>query len=300
MLYGAWLVPQFLDERFGPDILKSCWEKFAGFDFSLTAIFFALSEMGINLNDEYSLHVIWNFFTGENYRPGFYAEAAEFDTTVHVARTHFDYPVEWLTPPAPLENVASTYIVFRRGDFTKGSLVIEYFNSTDDNQAVAIAVVRPGLAVEYTIYDIDNGVPSSFSIGEFGRTEKVIMMPIWLFEGYPIDDVTSYTYRAYIDTTVVGVVDDVTPGPSEYTLNFAHPNPFNNSVIISFDSPSADPYRLRVFDITGRLIYSESEVSMAGTNSISWKAPDGLSSGVLFYLIDFEKISLKGKMSLLK
>ena len=299
-IYGAWLFPEYLDERFGDDIIKICWEKFASFDFSIDAVSVALTQIGADFNSEYGVHVIWDYFTGSNYQPGFYSEAAEFDTTVFVARTHYSLPVDWVSQPVRPENLGSSYIVFRHSDYAKGSLVIEYINPTENSQAVGIAVVIPGAPVEYQIYDVDSGIPSTFTIPEFARTEKVVMMPVWLYEGEPRDGATAYSYRAYLDSAITAVAGDDSGRPLQYSLKSAYPNPFNSSIVISFDSPFSESYAFRVYDLSGRLLYGREGVSRPGTNMITWHASDGIASGLLFYSIDFAGARLDGKMSFLK
>jgi hypothetical protein len=298
-IYGAWLVPEFFDERLGPDFIRESWEKFAQFDFAITALEFALFERGLDFNDEYCQHVIWNYFTGLNYRDGFYSEGADFGCTVFEARTYDSYPVNWSPQPVPLQNLASTYIVFKRDYLIKGALMIEYINRTEARQMVCLAVVRSSGMIQTSINPIESGVLAAFEIPDFGAVEKVIMAPVWIYEGNPRHGSTSYDYRAFIDSAGVGIAEG--NGPiAGYSLDGAYPNPFNGAVSISFKSRQVSRFDFSVYDINGRLLLNKRAISKAGSNTINWEVPSDFSSGLLFYIIDFKTTRLFGKMSLLK
>ncbi len=297
-MYGAWLWPEYLDERFGPAFLVRCWEKFAGFDFAVTATSYALNEIGADIADEYCLHVVWNYFTGSNWRDGFYDEGAEFDTTAHECRRHTSYPFDWIQGPYPLRNMSSSYIVFERSGNSKVSLEIEYYNPNPDRQKVCMATVRAGAPVQFGVYDIDYGIPETFVIPDFGTVEKVVMMPVWTYEGSPHYDSTTYRYRAHFRDP--DAIADSDAPIKDYDLSGVYPNPFNGAATISFSAPSAEPYTIHIYDIVGRAILTRDGVSHQGLNTLTWQAPADLASGVLFYVIDFGQRRLNGKMSLLK
>jgi len=298
-IYGAWLLPQYLENRFGESFLKESWEYFIGFNIALEALNYALLNRGMDLNDELCTHQIWNYFTGENYSPGFYSEAEQFPTTVYEARTHFNYPVEWLDEPNPLENVASSYIVFGRNSMTKGTLVIDYLNSTEHRHKVCIVIAHLNSGVEYQIYEIDSGIRSTFTVTDFNRFEKVIMIPVWIYEGAPNGDASSYRYQARLDTLTTPISSDIFP-EGRFELIGAYPNPFNSSVSVSFRAPREGPSKFTIFDITGRSLFEMEFEAEAGGNQIIWNAPEGLATGVLFYRINLDSQQANGKIVYLK
>ena len=298
-IYGSWIFPEFLDERYDAQLIVDCWEKFAGFDFAPTAIGYALHEIGTELPYEYCLHVAWNYFTGPNYLEGFYQEGADFDTTVAIAKTYFDYPVEWVSEPVQLENMSSSYIVFRRQVPGKSNLVIQYFTNAGDRQYVVLAVLRNNILVDMSVNEIDNGVPSTFTIPDFSLGSKVVMAPVWPYEGEPNSGYTSYAYTAYLDSTQSSA-GDINYPIAGYSLKGAYPNPFNGAVSISFESPQSSSYILSVYDISGRRLDKISGNANSGTNNVNWIPPSNQASGVLFYQIDINSQRLGGKMSLLK
>lgn len=298
-IYGAWLFPQFLSENIGPWIIRKSWEKFAYFSFAVEALRLTFAEYEFDFNEEYCRHIVWNYFTGPNYQPGFYEEAAFFEETVYEARIHYIYPIEWMEQPVDQQNVSGAYVDFQKPQLNKGSLVIEYYNPTDDNHSVCIAVIRDSSGVEYDIYKIQNRVYTSFTVTDFAECENVIMMPVWRYQGLPIEGTTSYSYRAHIDTTQTSIADDY-PGPTEFELKGAFPNPFNRSVSIVFNAPGRDEFKIRIYDINGRLVSSRRGWCDPGSNRLIWTAPEDLAGGVLLYEIELGSSGYLGKMLYLK
>ena len=197
-----------------------------------------------------------------------------------------------------MENVAESYIAFRRTGTAKGTLVIEYLNMTEDRHKVCIAIENPQNEVAFSIYEVDTGVPSRFVISDFTASDKVIMMPVWIYEGTPRAHQTSYSYQAQLDTAVTPVYVENRPGG--FALRAVYPHPFNNAVSISYQAPYDGKCLLNIFDVGGRHLFGEEISARAGLNNIAWNAPDGLASGILFYTIDFGAGRISGKMSLLK
>jgi uncharacterized repeat protein (TIGR01451 family) len=71
---------------------------------------------------------------------------------------------------------------------------------------------------------------------------------------------------------------------SSNTIAFfnASPNPFNSSVVISFELPDASPVDLRIYNNAGREVWRlETRDLRLGTNQVEWNA-EGMPSGVYF------------------
>jgi len=99
-------------------------------------------------------------------------------------------------------------------------------------------------------------------------------------------------------TSVVARHDAITPGSFELAQNY--PNPFNPTTTIQFDLPRAGMVRLSVYNMLGqevRVLLDEHK--SAGRYSAQFDARQ-LPSGVYFYRIQSEGVSLAKRMILIK
>ena len=103
-------------------------------------------------------------------------------------------------------------------------------------------------------------------------------------------------------------VSDVLSSSSDYLpkkldIRHAHPNPFNNSVSISFEMPNSKNVNLTIFDMKGRLVRQLSlgvlgigshKVLWDGKNDLGNELPSGIYMMVLELGDEFniQKISL--------
>jgi GEVED domain len=109
----------------------------------------------------------------------------------------------------------------------------------------------------------------------------------------------------------VNVLEDRVSGigqlsvPAQYALHRAYPNPFNPSTIISFSLPRPSHVRLRIFDVTGRLVRTlVDEIRDAARHEIAWNGLDdrqeGVASGVYIYRIETDSFKASERMVLMK
>ncbi|GEM_PF-4570526 len=88
--------------------------------------------------------------------------------------------------------------------------------------------------------------------------------------------------------------------PHEFQLDQNYPNPFNPTTTITFSLPTSEFVALKVLDLLGReletLIAGRRE---AGDYSVRWN-PGALPSGVYLYHLTAGKLSMTGKMMLMK
>ena len=103
-------------------------------------------------------------------------------------------------------------------------------------------------------------------------------------------------------------VSDVLSSSSDYLpkkldIRHAHPNPFNNSVSISFEMPNSKNVNLTIFDMKGRLVRQLSlGVLGIGSHKVLWDGKNDLgnelSSGIYMMVLELgdefniQKISL--------
>ena len=93
--------------------------------------------------------------------------------------------------------------------------------------------------------------------------------------------------------------------PEKLSIRHAHPNPFNNSVSISFEMPNSKNVNLTIFDMKGRLIRQLSlGVLGIGSHKVLWDGKNdlgnNLSSGIYMAVLEIgDKFNVQ-KISLVK
>ena len=75
-------------------------------------------------------------------------------------------------------------------------------------------------------------------------------------------------------------------GSSEFTLYQNEPNPFNDKTVISFNLPEAGEATLKVFDVTGQVVYKNIGSFGKGINSFTITRNDLPSKGVMIYQVE--------------
>jgi len=73
---------------------------------------------------------------------------------------------------------------------------------------------------------------------------------------------------------------------SDFAIFQNEPNPFNDKTIISFNLPAAGDATLKVFDVTGQVIYKNKGSFGKGINSFILTRNDLPSVGVMIYQIE--------------
>jgi hypothetical protein len=90
------------------------------------------------------------------------------------------------------------------------------------------------------------------------------------------------------------------PVASEFQLGEAYPNPFNSTCMISFSTNSAAHVRIDIYNLLGQIVATPFDKDVAaGAQSVKFSA-DNLSSGVYFYKVTSEGVSMAKKIVLLK
>jgi len=104
---------------------------------------------------------------------------------------------------------------------------------------------------------------------------------------------------------ITGVDDGNFHVPGMFTLNQNFPNPFNPETVISFSLDKPGDVTLSVYDILGRKVTTLYQGYLAtGQHQFRWNGADGngqgVASGVYFYRLSSDQISLTRKMALMK
>jgi hypothetical protein len=100
--------------------------------------------------------------------------------------------------------------------------------------------------------------------------------------------------------TVIGINGDPGIIPERYLLEQNYPNPFNPVTVIKYTIPVEGYVNIMVFDAAGREISTlVNETKNAGNYSVTWNAAD-FPSGIYFYRMTVNTISIEKKMVLIK
>ncbi len=113
----------------------------------------------------------------------------------------------------------------------------------------------------------------------------------------------NWSYRAFrfeINSTITNYNPVGNNSITKYSLEQNYPNPFNSSTIISYSIPLSGFVKIKIFDITGRVVSEPvKEYKNAGNYSFSFDA-GMLSAGIYFYRLETEKYSEAKKMIITK
>ncbi|MCX7832836.1 MAG: T9SS type A sorting domain-containing protein [Ignavibacteria bacterium] len=123
------------------------------------------------------------------------------------------------------------------------------------------------------------------------------LWPLWM-------DDYSGIYQAWtvkIDLNSIGIKKINSATSSEYSLSQNYPNPFNSSTTIEFSIPENDLITIKIYDITGKEISTLINQSItAGKYSLQFSLHSELASGVYYYRMFSDKISITKSMVLIK
>lgn len=91
--------------------------------------------------------------------------------------------------------------------------------------------------------------------------------------------------------------------PDKYRIYQNYPNPFNPTTTIKFDLPIEGIVSIKIFDITGKEVYSINEFKEAGYHSFLFSSKgkeSNLSSGIYFYRVASKSFVQSKRMVLIK
>ncbi|UCF62973.1 MAG: T9SS type A sorting domain-containing protein [bacterium] len=132
--------------------------------------------------------------------------------------------------------------------------------------------------------------------------EQLIGMHYYSFGDYKILPRNNNDIIGHVS---VGIEDELEQIAQQFTLSQNYPNPFNPVTHITFNAPKTTQVKIAVYDILGRqvkVLYNA--VAPAGSHTISWdatkEAGTPLGSGIYFYQLQSENVTLSKKMILVK
>ena len=115
-----------------------------------------------------------------------------------------------------------------------------------------------------------------------------------LIFGGQIDDPGYYFIMKTDSLGETGIYEQVSLFPQKRELT-AHPNPFNKACKITL--PDDDSWRVKVFDLSGRLVHDFGEIS---GKSVLWSPSDDVKSGIYVVVAEWKREQISGKVVYLK
>jgi hypothetical protein len=120
-------------------------------------------------------------------------------------------------------------------------------------------------------------------------------------------DVNAFATKKIVTTVdkKTGVADGNFHIPGAFALNQNFPNPFNPETVISFSLDKSGDVTLSVYDVLGRTVTTLYQGYLpTGQHQFRWNGTDangqGVASGVYFYRLSSDQVSLTRKMALMK
>lgn len=114
------------------------------------------------------------------------------------------------------------------------------------------------------------------------------------------DDWNWANEKRIVIKTSIGIKNISSQVPDRFELSQNYPNPFNPVTNIRFSVPTNSFVSLKIYDINGRVVENAvSEYLNAGTYEYQFKG-NNLSSGIYFYSLEGDGISITKKMILSK
>ncbi len=119
--------------------------------------------------------------------------------------------------------------------------------------------------------------------------------------GYPAGDLNWFPdKKAAWEINPTAVDEENISKVEGYTLKQNYPNPFNPSTIINYELPSTGLISIKVFDVIGQEVTTlVNEIKPAGKYSVKFDASK-INSGVYFYKLVANNVSITRKMVLIK
>ncbi len=100
--------------------------------------------------------------------------------------------------------------------------------------------------------------------------------------------------------TITKIEERRTKLPASPIIGNFYPNPFNSSTKIDIGLPSNSALSIKLFDLSGNLIYSYKTESPAGNYTFTFSSDNNLPSGTYFYLIRVDNFQKTGKIVMIK
>jgi hypothetical protein len=184
---------------------------------------------------------------------------------------------------------------------------------TDTPQSLSVSH-PPGIGRNATGIGIETGVPGAVAslyhdgvcygrgtANEAGRIDLEVFTP--LPGSISAIELNVIAHNRYVRRDTLDVVDPTpaeAPAPPYATLEQNAPNPFNPSTVIRFSLARDEEIDLRVYDASGRTVATLARGRAAkGPHAVTWR-PNGLSSGIYFYVLKTREATITRKAALVR
>lgn len=166
--YSESVFGHYLEEKFGPDLMRTSWENLRDNELVLDALDAALAAAGSDFSTAFTEFTSWNFFTGSRASDSFYDEGADYPEIAHSATALF------LNDASELNSVSSLASRFFVYDVTvPGKFTFDFGVSNLDNIDVNFVTFSNSGAVQTKTNRDQNSY--EWIIGEAGKAGVVLV-----------------------------------------------------------------------------------------------------------------------------
>ena len=295
-VYGASVFAHFLEQRYHRDVVRWIWEELGrqrDADLSHFDRMLRLATDG-GLDEAISDFGVWNYFTGERHRQGFYDEGAKYPA-------FFVQPVEAVAKVAVgdtgrVDHLASAYIVIEP-ELRPGGVVIETQLPRFQWRRQLLLVSLDSVEVR----PLDLSTP--IEVGDWHvYDEVVVVITSTALVGIGLEYTASVSY----DPDLGGD----RPSPLALSLGQNYPNPFRPNV----ESDTIVPYRLNAASETTSLSIFAADGKLVRFFDLGARSPrayrqqwDGrneigqlVGSGIYYYVLESNGSQVRKTLALLR
>ena len=323
--YGSCVWPIFLSEEFGVDIIRSIWNKCAGFigdnvfndpPGRKSATREVLDSIGVGWEEAFREFTVWNYFTGLRSQTGFgYTEAADFAEQIDSFKVYQVLDdtilgtVDSVTHPP--QNLGSNYLVFAPNPLdTMGGLYLS-FQGIDTANWLGTSVRHSyGSAPTFKSFLYNPlTLKGESKVFNWKNYDEIVMI---LAAGNPLPfDDYLFNYKAFHDSSLFGVEGFV----SADQIGHNFPNPFrlseSNQIYFPVSLSQRSFVYVDIFTISGQLvrqIRTATELDpgeyISSSLALSWdgKNQEGeyVSSGVYLCHLRTKNAALTQKIAVIR
>ncbi|MCF7826487.1 MAG: T9SS type A sorting domain-containing protein [Candidatus Marinimicrobia bacterium] len=283
--YGHALFGQILDLEYGKSngrhIMLDIWENLSGKEATdnLEQVL-SSSSWNSSLTDALGKYALYNVFTGSRAVSNrYYPDAAELsEVSLHEYALPLSYPVNFDFFMNAFE------ISFRKFTIPSYSDFYVRGNELTTDQRVIL-----------TYHSYENGSSVKSAVGDYWTPcENVSSLDYLIFPMVNGDRESDFTYRLTFEGSTL---------PLETVIQTLWPNPSIPRIAqpqLSFMLAEPGRVKMKIFDLRGELVYSESMLRSEGVKVITLPVPASSPAGIYFVQLITDKAVMNRKFTVLK